>query len=201
MKTFPIALLAGLLTAFPLYAWSAPATRAIPAAAHATEAQVDALFAKWNKPDVPGAVIEVIRDGRVVLCKSYGMADIERGVRMSPDTVLNVGSVTKQFTAMAIHLLAQDGKLALGDDVHKYLPELPSFGKTITLRHLLQHTNGLRDPINLMVLAGWRLDDVVTEEDTFAMIGRQRALNFAPGDEYLYSNAGYDLLAQIVKRV
>ncbi len=165
------------------------------------EAKVDALFAKWDKPGTPGAVIEVIKDGKVVLRKSYGMADLERGVRMSPDSVLNVGSVSKQFTAFAIHLLAQEGKLALGDDVHKYLPELPDLGKPITLRHLLQHTSGLRDPINLMLLGGWRLDDVVTEEDALALIGRQRALNFAPGDEYLYSNAGYNLLAQIVRRV
>jgi len=196
-----LALLASLLAALPLSASSASGAAVQQPAAKALETRVDALFAKWNKPGVPGAALVVVRDGKVVLRKAYGMADIERGVRMSPDAILNAGSVTKQFTAFSIELLAQEGRLALGDDVHKYLPELPDFGKAITLRHLLQHTSGLRDPINLMVLGGWRLDDIVTEDDTLAIIGRQRALNFTPGDEYLYSNAGYNLLAEVVKRV
>jgi CubicO group peptidase (beta-lactamase class C family) len=196
-----LALLASLLAALPLSASSAPAAPVQAPSARALETQVDALFAKWNKPGVPGAAIVVVRDGKVVLRKAYGMADIERGVPMSPDAVLEAGSVTKQFTALSIELLAQEGKLALGDDVRKYLPELPDFGKTITLRHLLQHTSGLRDPINLMVLGGWRRDDVVTRDDALAIIGRQRALNFTPGDEYLYSNAGYNLLAEVIRRV
>lgn len=201
MKTFPIAIIVSLLFAVPASVWSTPTPLSVPASAHAPEEQVDTLFSKWNKPGIPGAVIEVVQHGKVVLRKSYGMADLEQGVRMSPDTVLAVGSVSKQFTAFAIHLLAQEGKLGLDDDVHKYLPAFPDFGKTITLRHMLQHTSGLRDPMNLMVLGGWRLDDIVTEDDTLTVIGRQRTLNFAPGEEYLYSNAGYNVLAQIVKRV
>lgn len=200
MALHRFALLAGLLAALPTCAWSAQAATPLAAGVRSAETQVDALFDKWNKPGVPGAVIEVIRDGKVVLRKAYGMADIERGVPLTPDSVLNIGSVTKQFTAFSIHLLAQEGKLSLGDDVHKYLPELPDFGKPILLRHLLQHTSGLRDPYNLMVLGGWRLDDIVTDDDTHAIIQRQRSLNFVPGDEYLYSNAGYNLLAEIVQR-
>jgi CubicO group peptidase (beta-lactamase class C family) len=192
-----------------LLAALAPGASGVQAAAAVTrqaetpspEARVDALFAPWNKPGVPGAVIEVIRDSKVVLRKAYGMADIERGVPMTPGAILNTGSVTKQFTAFAIHLLEQEGKLALGADVRTYLPELADFGATITLRHLLQHTSGLRDPTNLMALQGWRVDDIATTDDILAIITRQRTLNFSPGNEYLYSNGGYDLLAQVVRRV
>jgi CubicO group peptidase (beta-lactamase class C family) len=115
--------------------------------------------------------------------------------------VFHVASVSKQFTAMAIHLLAQDGKLSLDDDVRKYLPELHDFGKTITIRHLLHHTSGLRDQWDLLLLAGWRMGDVITEQDILDLVWRQQELNFAPGEEHLYSNTGYTLLGVIVKRV
>jgi CubicO group peptidase (beta-lactamase class C family) len=165
------------------------------------ERQVDALFATWNRPGVPGAVVEVIRDGKVLLKKSYGMADIERGVPMSPAAEFFIGSMSKQFTAFAIHLLAQDGKLALDDDIRKYLPDVPDFGKTITIRHLLHHTSGLRDYADLMFMAGLRPDDVITEDVALGLVARQRALNFEPGQEWAYSNTGYMLLALIVQRV
>jgi CubicO group peptidase (beta-lactamase class C family) len=109
--------------------------------------------------------------------------------------------VSKQFTAFAIHLLAQEGKLSLDDDIRKYLPELHDFGKVITIRHLIHHTSGLRDQWNLLTLAGWRMDDVITEEDILELVQRQRELNFLPGDQEMYSNTGYTLLAAIVKRV
>jgi CubicO group peptidase (beta-lactamase class C family) len=195
MKNTPALLAAVLLLAFPL------AGKAGETVAPSAEQQVDALFAKWDKPGAPGAVVEIIRDGKVVLSKGYGMADIERGVPVSSQTVFNVGSMSKQFTAFAVHLLAQDGKLSLGDDMRKHLPEMPDFGQTVTIRHLLQHTGGLRDSSNLLFLAGWRPDDVATQDDMLDMIRRQRALNFAPGTEHLYSNAGYVLLAAIVERV
>jgi CubicO group peptidase (beta-lactamase class C family) len=108
------------------------------------ERQVDALFATWNRPGMPGAVVGVIRDGKVLFTKGYGMADIERGVPMTPAAEFFIGSMSKQFTAFAIHLLAQDGKLSLDDDVRTFLPEVPDFGKKITIRHLLHHTSGLR---------------------------------------------------------
>lgn len=167
----------------------------------AQEQQVDALFAKWAKPDAPGAAIEIIRDGKVVLRKGYGMADVEHAAPNTPATAYHVASMSKQFTAFAIHLLEQDGKLSLDDDVRKYLPELPDYGKTITIRHLLQHTSGLRDQWNLLMMAGWRMEDVITEEDVFNLIRSQRALNFAPGEEHVYSNTGYTLMARIVKQV
>jgi CubicO group peptidase (beta-lactamase class C family) len=190
MKT--IVFLAALLAAMPL---------AASQAAQPEEQQVDALFAKWNRPDMPGAVVEVIRDGKVVLAKGYGMADIEHGVPMTPGASFTVGSNSKQFTAFSIYLLAQDGKLSLDDDIRKYLPELPDFGKTITIRHLLHHTSGLRDYFNLMSMTGSRGDDVYTQEDALALVKRQRALNFAPGQLHMYSNTGYLLLGQIVQRV
>jgi CubicO group peptidase (beta-lactamase class C family) len=109
--------------------------------------------------------------------------------------------MTKQFTAFSIHLLAQEGKLSIDDDMRKYLPDMPDFGQTITIRNLLQHTSGLRDSSNLLFLAGWRPDDVATQDDMLDMIRHQRALNFAPGSEHLYSNTGYILLAAIVERV
>jgi CubicO group peptidase (beta-lactamase class C family) len=199
-----IALLAALLAALP-FAETAQAAAATPAPASRTarspEQQVDALFAKWNRPGRPGAMVAVIRDGKVLLSKGYGFADLERSVRITPATVFTVGSNSKQFTAFAIHLLAQDGKLSLDDDIRKYVPEVPDFGKTITIRHLLHHTSGLRDYFELMMLTGWRGDDVITQEDALTLVERQRALNFAPGQEHLYSNSGYMLLGLIVDRV
>jgi CubicO group peptidase (beta-lactamase class C family) len=150
---------------------------------------------------MPGAVVEVIRDGKVVLSKGYGFADLERNVPMTPAASFAIGSNSKQFTAFSIYLLAQDGKLALDDDIRKYLPEVPDFGKTITIRHLLHHTSGLRDYFELMFLKGARIDEVITQEDVLALVKRQRALNFAPGQQHLYSNTGYLLLGQIVQRV
>ena len=173
----------------------------IAASARNANPQVDALFAAWNHPDSPGATLAVVQDGRIVYQRGYGMADIERGAPNSPATVYHIASMSKQFTAFAIELLAQDGKLALDDDVRKYLPELHDFGHVITIRQLLHHTSGMRDQWNLLALAGWRLDDVITEEDVLRMLWQQRELNFEPGSEELYSNSGYTLLGQIVKRV
>jgi CubicO group peptidase (beta-lactamase class C family) len=196
----------GALRHLPLFAalLAALATTRPAAAAPPTspqERQIDALFAKWNRPDTPGAVVAVIRDGKVLLSKAYGMADLERGVPLTVDSKMTVGSNSKQFTAFAIHLLAQDGKLSLDDDVRTYVPEVPDFGKTITIRHLLHHTSGLRDFFELMELTGWRGDEVVTQEDVLTLIERQRALNFAPGQEHWYSNTNYMLLGLIVERV
>ncbi len=163
--------------------------------------QVDRLFAPWTGPDKPGATLAVIRDGRIIYARGYGMADIERSMPNSPDTVFHIASMSKQFTAFAVLLLAHEGKLSLGDDVRKYLPELHDFGQTITIADLLHHTSGLRDQWALWRLSGHRIDDQITEDDLLRLIWRQRALNFPPGSKFLYSNTGYNLLAQIVARV
>ena len=162
---------------------------------------VDQLFAQWAGPDSPGASIAIIQNGKIVYSQGYGAANLEYGVPNSPATVFHLGSVSKQFTAFAIYLLVQDGRLSLDDDVRKYLPKLHDFGKVITIRQLLHHTSGVRDQWNLLRLAGWRLEDVITDDDVARLLFQQTELNFAPGDQFLYSNSGYTLLAMVVKQV
>lgn len=179
-----------------------PFDSSIPATTKpALTSEVDKLFADWNKRDTPGCALAVVKDGRIIYKRGYGLANLEYGIRNRPSTVFHVASVSKQFTAFAIHLLAQEGKLSLDDDVRKYLPELHDFGKTITIRHLIHHTSGLRDQWSLLMLGGWRIEDVITEQDILRLVWRQKELNFPPGEEELYSNTGYTLLALIVKRV
>jgi len=173
----------------------------LAAADEAASARVDKVFAAWDKPDSPGLAIAVVRDGKIVHSRGYGLANLEYGVRNTPATIFHAASVSKQFTAFAIHLLAHDGKLSLDDEARKHLPELRVQGPPITIRHLLHHTSGLRDQWNLLQLAGLRMDDGITEGDILGLLWQQRQLNFAPGEDELYSNSGYTLLAQIVKRV
>ncbi len=164
--------------------------------------KVDKIFAQWNKPDSPGCALGVYKDGQIVYKRGYGMANLNDDVPITPATVFHVASMSKQFTAASILLLAQQGKLSLDDDVHKYIPELPNFGEPITLRHLLHHTSGIRDQWSLLGLAGWRYSqDLITDDDVMSVLVRQQALNFKPGDKYMYSNSGFTLLAIIVKRV
>src|SRR5271169_2861422 len=162
---------------------------------------VDEVFADFAKPDSPGCSLAVARDGRLLYARSYGMANLELDVPLSPSSVFDIGSTSKQFTAASVLLLEKQGKLAVNDDVRKYLPELPDYGSKITFLHLLNHTSGLRDYLTLMDLAGINTDSVTTDEDALQIIARQRVLNFAPGSDWLYSNTGYFLLSIIVKRV
>jgi CubicO group peptidase (beta-lactamase class C family) len=163
--------------------------------------KVDEVFAPFDKPDSPGCALGVIKDGQIVYKRGYGQSNLEYAVPISPSSIFHVASISKQFTAMAIVLLAQQGKLSLDDDVRKYVSEVPDFGDRITIRHLIHHTSGLRDQWSLLELAGWREDDVITEGDILDLVSRQRELNFKPGAEHLYCNTGYTLLAVIVKRV
>jgi CubicO group peptidase (beta-lactamase class C family) len=165
------------------------------------ESRVDALFSKWNTLDSPGAAVAIVKDGLVIYRKGFGCAQLEYGVPITPSTVFHVASVSKQFTAMAITMLEAAGKLSADDDIRKYLPELADFGKTITINHLLHHTSGLRDQWDLMVLSGWRMDDVITQAQIMDRLKRQKELNFAPGEQYMYCNSGFTLLAEIVTRV
>jgi CubicO group peptidase (beta-lactamase class C family) len=174
---------------------------AYPQRTESLESKVDKLFAEWDKPDSPGAAVIVVKNGAVLYKRGYGIANLEYDIPITPATVFHVASVSKEFTAFAIVLLASQGKLSLDDDIHKYLPELPDYGKKITLRHLIHHTSGLRDQWELLGMAGWRLDDVITKQHILKVVSHQRELNFAPGDEFLYSNTGYTLLAVIVERV
>ena len=163
--------------------------------------QVDALFSEWDKPNSPGCTVAVIQDGKVVYKEGFGMANLEYGILNEPGTIYHVASVSKQFTAFAVQLLAAEGKLSLDDDLRKYLPELHNFGYPISLRHLIHHTSGMRDQWNLLGVAGWRSGDIFTEDDILNVVWRQRELNFETGSEYCYCNTGYTLLGQIVKRV
>ena len=163
-------------------------------------AKVDAIFARYDKPDSPGCALGVIKDGKLVYTRGYGMANLENNIPNGPQIVYDVGSVSKQFTAASALLLAAQGKLSLDDDARKYLPELPAYQKTITIRHMLHHTSGLRDYLTLFSLAGISRADTTNEDDALRALARQKALNFTPGDEWLYSNSGYFLLSLIVKR-
>ena len=163
--------------------------------------QIDQLFTPWNYPGSPGAAVAVEKDGKIIFAKGYGSADVEYNVPITPTTIFHIASLSKQFTAFAILMLEQEGKLSINDDIRKYIPEVPGFGKTITLNHLLHHTSGLRDQWNLLALAGWRLDDIITTDQILRLVSRQQELNFNPGDEYVYCNTGFTLLAEVVARV
>src|ERR1700722_15329921 len=189
------------LLALPVIFLAAPLAKA-QALSPDLSAQVDKVFEKWDHTDTPGCALGVYKDGQIVYEHGYGMANLNDDVSITPETVFHVASMSKQFTGASILLLAQQGKLSLDDDVHKYIPELPDFGERITLRHLLHHTSGLRDQWSLLGLAGWRyLQELITDGDVMAVLARQRALNFKPGEKYMYSNSGFTLLAIIVKRV
>lgn len=170
-------------------------------AARTASGKVDQLMARWDRADSPGAALAVVQDGKVVYKNGYGSAQLEYGIPITPSTVFHVASVSKQFTAFAVILLAEQGKLSLDDDVRKYIPEVPDLGKPITLRQLIHHTSGLRDQWNLLALAGWRLDDVITREHILTLVEHQQELNFDPGEKYVYCNTGYTLLAEVVARV
>jgi CubicO group peptidase (beta-lactamase class C family) len=163
-------------------------------------ARVDSIFLALNAPDRPGAAVAVLKDGAIVLERGYGSAQLEHRVPITPATVFHVASVTKQFTAFGIALLAQRGALSLDDEIHVHLPELPDLGQPVTIRQLVHHTSGVRDQWELLAMSGWRLDDVITKDHILAAMRRQRGLNFEPGSEHLYSNMGYTLLAEIVER-
>ena len=166
----------------------------------AADSRVDAVFKEYDRSDAPGCAVGVYRDGNLDYARGFGIANLDHGLPITPDTVFYVGSVSKQFTAMSVALAAREGKLSLDDPVRKYVPELPDFGKPITVRHLIHHTGGLREKWDLLAMSGWRDGDVVTLEDVLDLASRQKELNFPPGTEHLYSNTGYDLLSVVVHR-
>jgi CubicO group peptidase (beta-lactamase class C family) len=165
------------------------------------EKQIDQLFSEWDNLQSPGASVAVAKGGRIIFAKGYGSAELEYDIPITPGTVFHVASLSKQFTAFAILLLEKEGKLSTGDDIRKYIPEVPDFGKVITLNHLLHHTSGLRDQWELLAMAGWRLDDNISTEQILRLVSRQKELNFNPGDQEMYCNTGFTLLAEVVARV
>lgn len=172
------------------------------AAARGDEAAVDVIFAKWNTPTTPGCAVGAEVDGTQVVSRGYGMADLEHDVKITPDTIFEAGSVSKQFTAAAVLLLARDGKLSIDDPVRKYIPELPDYGSPLTIRHMLTHTSGLRDWGSVEAIAGWpRGSRAYTHAHVLEIVSRQKSLNFTPGTRWSYSNTGFNLAAIIVSRV
>ncbi|HEX6215108.1 MAG TPA: serine hydrolase domain-containing protein [Vicinamibacterales bacterium] len=176
---------------------------AAPAAGQsaASEKAVDAIFSRWTT-STPGCAVGVAVRGKPVLMKAYGMADLEHNVPNTPDTIFESGSVAKQFTAMAIMLLVQDGRLSLDDQVRKHIPELPDYGVPLTIRHMLTHTSGLRDWGSIASIAGApRTTREYTHAHVLDIVSRQKSLNFPPGAQWSYSNTGFNLAAIIVDRV
>jgi CubicO group peptidase (beta-lactamase class C family) len=163
--------------------------------------QLDTALSSVTRANAPGCAAAAMQSGRIVWSRAAGLADIERHVPLTTQTKFLIASTSKQFTAMSAVLLALDGRLSLDDDIRRYVPEVPDFGASITIRHLLWHTSGLREESNLLVMAGWRSSDLETENDILGLLHRQARLNFRPGEEFLYSNTGYMLLATIVSRV
>src|SRR5688572_1312809 len=185
-----------LLVAFPVSIIAQSRPMADSAAA------VDAVFAGWTSSSTPGCAVGVARDGRVILTRAYGMANLEYDVPITPTTIFEAGSVSKQFTAAAVVLLALEGKLSLEDPVRKHIPELPPYGDSITIRQMLNHTSGLRDWGTVVGAAGWpRGTRTYTHEHVLDVLSRQTSLNYRPGAEYLYSNSNYNLAAIIVERL
>ena len=186
-----------LLAAFALFLFVAA-----PAAAQldARSRSADALFGKMAA-DEPGAVVIIARGGETLYSRAFGSADLEQRQRITLDTRFHVASVSKQFTALAVALLAQDGRIDLDADVRKYLPELPDFGAKIRVADLLHHTSGLRDQWDLLELSGTGIESLITQEAILGLVRAQRELNFVPQTEYRYSNTGYSLAAEVVARV
>ena len=161
---------------------------------------IDAVFAGWDRRGSPGCALGVYKDGRILYERGYGMADLEHNAPITPETPFYIGSVSKQFTAFAAALAIQQGKIGADDSIRKYFPELPEYAGAITVRQLVHHTSGLRDFYTLLAIAGRRQDFLYTNLDVLRLAARQKALNFEPGTDYLYSNTGYALLALLVGR-
>jgi CubicO group peptidase (beta-lactamase class C family) len=190
LRRLALALLALLISTPPAFPQAS-----VPAA------EIDKVFARWNTA-TPGCAVGVAVRGTPVLLKAYGMADLEHNVPNTPDTVFENGSVSKQFTAMAIMLLVEDGRLSLDDEVRKHIPELPDYGTSLTIRHMLTHTSGLRDWGSIAAIAGWpRTSREYTHAHVLEILSRQKSLNFPPGTQWSYSNSGFNLAAIIVDRV
>jgi len=180
--------------------------RAVPSFAHlpsqSTTARpdIDKIFAPWATRESPGCAVALYKDGRILYERGYGMADLEHDIPITPETVFYVGSVSKQFTAFAAALAIQQGKVRLDEPIRTYVPELPDLAGPITVRQLVHHTSGLRDFYTLLSIAGRRQDSLFDNAAVIRLAARQKALNFAPGTDYLYSNTGYALLATLVGR-
>jgi CubicO group peptidase (beta-lactamase class C family) len=162
--------------------------------------KIDAIFKSYNAT-TPGCAVAVVKNGNVVFQKGYGQANLEYSIPIVPTTIFHIASESKQYVAFCMLLLEKEGKLSIDEDIRKYLDYVPDFGKKITIRQLIHHTSGLRDQWQLLANAGWQLDDVIRQEHVVKLVSKQTALNFTPGEEHMYCNTGYTLMAEIVKKV
>ncbi|MEL6923512.1 MAG: serine hydrolase domain-containing protein [Bacteroidota bacterium] len=166
------------------------------------EQRLDQHFAAWaNQPNHPGVAAGVIQDGKIIYLKGFGTADLEQQISITPDTKFNIGNLSRQFLAFSILLMEEQGQLALSDDVRKYLPELPDFGHTITIRNLLSQSSGLHEFWGLRYLSGWGGTDVFTLNDIVKLIGRQKELDYVPGTRFSSTNTGLALLPLIIEKI
>jgi CubicO group peptidase (beta-lactamase class C family) len=203
VRLIPVLFVAGLVAVsarLPVDALSQAATARPPVVAtDAAAAQIDALIAAAYKPDRPGAAAIVVKDGRTVLRKGYGLADLELRVPVEPDMIFRIGSVTKQFTATAILLLAERGKLAIEDPITKFLPDYPTRGETITIEHLLTHTSGIKSYTGMPAWRPLMMKDLSVAE--MIEVFKNEPADFKPGTRWLYNNSGYFLLGAIIERI
>ena len=162
--------------------------------------KVDQLFAHYDKPDAPGCALGIVRDGNFIYKRAYGLASLELGVPLTSQSVFYMGSVSKQFTAASVVLAAGQGYLSLDDDIHEYIPELPSYSNPITIREMLHHTSGLRDIFTLLDLSGRNAEDIHPTPELLDLVSRQKGLNFTPGDQFSYSNTNYFLMSVLIRR-
>jgi len=188
---FALAFLAG--------GWPSPDLRAQAYTRTALTDSVDAMFQAWDREGSPGFALGIFKDGRIIYARGYGMANLEYDIPITPQSVFRIGSLSKQFTAMCVALLVEEGKLSLEDDIRTFFPEMPVYETPITVGHLLHHTSGMRDYLTLldMVARGEYYDS----DDALAMLLRQRGLDFTPGHRFSYSNSGYFFLGALVERV
>jgi CubicO group peptidase (beta-lactamase class C family) len=163
--------------------------------------KIDELFLEWNKPDTPGIALGVIKNGELVYSKGYGIADLEHDVPITPSSVFYMASVSKQFITMGILLLEEQGKIDLDAEIQTYLPDFPRYDSTLTIRHFIHHTSGVRDFLTLWRLAGNSTLDHISEDAVYQLIKNQKTLNFTPGSQYLYSNSCYFMLAMIIEKI
>jgi CubicO group peptidase (beta-lactamase class C family) len=198
-KFIAFAVLFFSILAMPAVAAAAPAGPAQKTVDDALAKRIDAVMAEIYKPGEPGAAIIIRKDGKTIFRKGYGMADMELGVPVEPDMVFRLGSITKQFTAVSILILAEQGKLSLQDEITKFLPDFPTQGRTITIEHLLTHTSGLKSYTNLSEwLPLWRKDMTVRE---IINLTKDKPMEFAPGERWNYNNTGYVLLGAVIEKV
>jgi len=162
--------------------------------------RIDGIFRSFTST-TPGCAVAIIKNSTVIFQKGYGQANLEYSIPIVPTTIFHIASESKQYVAFCMLLLEKEGKLSIDDDIRKYLDYVPDFKHPITIRHLITHTSGLRDQWQLLANAGWQLDDVITRDHVVKLVSNQKALNFIPGDEWMYCNTGYTLMAEIVTKV